>query len=85
MTESLDRYAAIDASDAFFRKARKELTSVKYNQLVQEIRQLNRKGQSMEECLQKSSDIISPELLQELRLLLRSSRPSRVSRVSETG
>lgn len=31
----LARYAAIDASDAFFRKARKELTSVKYNQLVQ--------------------------------------------------
>ena len=31
----LARYAAIDVSDAFFRKARKELTSVKYNQLVQ--------------------------------------------------
>ena len=31
-----NRYAAIDASDAFFQKAKKELTLVKYNQLKQE-------------------------------------------------
>eukprot|EP00435_Cladocopium_sp_Y103_P012202 s742_g3.t1 len=78
-------YAAIDASDAFFQKAKKELTLVKYNQLKQEIMLLNRKGQSIEECLDKSSELVSSEMLQELRLLLRSGRPSRMSRVAETG
>ncbi|CAK9021983.1 Hypothetical protein (Fragment) [Durusdinium trenchii] len=66
-------YAAIDASEAFFQKARQELDTVQYNQLIQEIRQLNRKSQSVEECLEKSSALMSPALLAELRhLILRS-------------
>ncbi|CAE7856211.1 unnamed protein product, partial [Symbiodinium microadriaticum] len=78
-------YTAIDPSESFYRMAKVQLPVVQYNQLVQEIRELNRKSQSLEECHRKCSVLIGDgkeELLLELRRLLAASSV-RLSRRSE--
>ncbi|CAE7023885.1 TIC214, partial [Symbiodinium sp. CCMP2456] len=69
-------YTTIDPSESFYRMAKVQLPAVQYNQLVQEIRELNRKSQSLEECHRKCSVLIGDgkeELLLELRRLLAAS------------
>ncbi|CAJ1443545.1 unnamed protein product [Effrenium voratum] len=69
-----------DASDAFFQRAKSEMALVQYNQMLAEVRQLNRKAQTVDECLDKCKAILAsqPELLAELqRLLVLSAKPRR--------